>query len=31
MSGRNIGNAPVTPFWVEGDTYEEAGKTLYEN
>lgn len=29
MSGRNIGNAVETPFWVEGDTYEAAGKTLY--
>lgn len=31
MSGRNIGNALETPFWVEGDKYQAAGKTLYEN
>lgn len=30
MSGRNIGNAAETPFWVKGDKYEEAGKELYK-
>ena len=30
MAGRNIGNDPVTPVWVKGDKYEEAGKVLYE-
>lgn len=29
LSGRNIGNAAETPFWIEGDKYETAGKTLY--
>ncbi len=29
MAGRNIGNDPVTPVWVKGDKYEEAGKKLY--
>lgn len=29
LSGRNIGNASETPFWVKGDTYEESGKKLY--
>ncbi|TPV35421.1 M28 family peptidase [Paucihalobacter ruber] len=29
LSGRNIGNAAETPFWVEGDKYEAVGKTLY--
>ncbi|MGF1556757.1 M28 family peptidase [Paucihalobacter sp.] len=31
MSGRNIGNALETPFWVEGDKYEAAGKMLYKS
>lgn len=31
MSGRNIGNAAETPFWVEGDKYEAAGKNLYNS
>jgi hypothetical protein len=29
LSGRHIGNATITPFWVEGDKYETSGKTLY--
>ncbi len=29
MSCRNIANAEQTPFWVEGDKYYEAGKSLY--
>ena len=29
LSGRHIGNASITPFWVEGDKYEASGKTLY--
>jgi len=29
LSGRLIGNNPKTPFWVSGDTYEAAGKELY--
>ena len=29
LSGRHIGNADVTPFWVAGDKYEASGKTLY--
>ena len=31
LSGRNIANDPITPFWVEGDKYEEVGKELYKN
>ncbi|MFK5983756.1 MAG: M28 family peptidase [Flavobacteriaceae bacterium] len=30
LSGRNIANDPETPFWVEGDKYEEVGKELYK-
>lgn len=30
LSGRNIANDPITPFWVEGDKYEEIGKKLYK-
>ncbi|MCW9037730.1 M28 family peptidase [Altibacter sp.] len=30
LSGRKIANDPVTPFWTEGDKYEEAGKKLYK-
>lgn len=30
MASRNIANDPVTPFWTTGDTYEEAGKKLYQ-
>ena len=29
LAGRNIANDTVTPFWVNGDKYEEAGKELY--
>lgn len=29
LSCRNIANAEETPFWVEGDKYYEAGKSLY--
>jgi hypothetical protein len=29
LSGRNIGNAAETPFWVAGDKYEAVGKALY--
>jgi len=29
LSGRNIANDTTTPFWVQGDSYEEAGKKLY--
>lgn len=28
-SGRLIANDAETPFWVQGDKYEEAGKKLY--
>jgi aminopeptidase YwaD len=31
MAGRAIGNDSKTPFWTAGDTYEEAGKKLYQN
>jgi len=31
LSGRNIANDAETPFWVEGDKYEEDGKKLYED
>jgi len=31
LAGRKIANDPVTPVWVEGDKYEEAGKALYKN
>ncbi len=30
LSGRKIANDPITPFWVEGDKYEDAGKELYK-
>lgn len=30
LSGRNIANDPVTPFWVQGDKYEEKGNELYK-
>lgn len=30
LSGRNIANDPITPFWVESDKYEEVGKELYK-
>lgn len=30
MAGRLIANDPVTPFWIAGDKYEEAGKELYD-
>jgi len=29
LSCRNIANADETPFWIEGDKYYEAGKSLY--
>lgn len=29
LAGRIIGNDAVTPFWTAGDTYESAGKKLY--
>ncbi len=29
LSSRYIANDPKTPFWVEGDKYYEAGKSLY--
>ncbi len=29
LSGRNIANDTMTPFWVSGDKYEEKGKELY--
>ena len=29
MAGRLLGNAPDTPVWKAGDTYEAAGKALY--
>jgi len=31
LAGRKIANDPITPVWVEGDKYEEAGKMLYKN
>jgi hypothetical protein len=31
LAGRLIANDAVTPFWVENDKYEMAGKKLYEN
>lgn len=31
LAGRKIANDPKTPFWVEGDKYEAAGKVLYGN
>ncbi len=31
MACRLIANDPVTPFWLEGDKYYEAGKMLYKN
>jgi len=31
LSGRKIANDPVTPTWIAGDKYEEAGKALYKN
>lgn len=30
LSGRNIANDPVTPFWIQGDKYEEKGNELYK-
>tara|TARA_R110002072_G_scaffold135791_5_gene277499 strand:- start:6984 stop:8456 length:1473 start_codon:yes stop_codon:yes gene_type:complete len=30
LAGRLIGNNPKTPFWTQGDKYEEAGKALYK-
>lgn len=30
LAARLIGNMKETPFWVEGDKYYEAGKSLYE-
>lgn len=30
LAGRNIGNDPITPVWVKGDKYEEAGNKLYQ-
>jgi len=30
-AGRLLANDPHTPFWVPGDPYEAAGKTLYGN
>lgn len=30
MAGRLIANDPETPFWTSGDTYEPAGKKLYD-
>lgn len=30
LSGRNIANDATTPFWIQGDPYEEAGKKLYK-
>lgn len=30
LAGRLLGNDPETPFWVPGDSYEEAGKALYK-
>lgn len=31
LAGRLLANDPVKPFWVAGDTYEAAGKALYQN
>ncbi len=30
LSGRNIANDTMTPFWVTGDKYEEKGNDLYK-
>lgn len=30
LAGRLIANDPITPFWVENDKYEMAGKKLYK-
>ncbi len=30
LAGRLIANNPKTPFWTQGDKYEEAGKALYK-
>jgi len=31
MTGRIMGNDPVTPVWTSGDKYEEISKALYKN